>query len=110
MAGRSLKIRLIEDVFLERRHKMATVVIQKCKGKRGISYAVRYRDPLSGKKKHYKSYRKYKEAHQSANDLRSDLNPFLWTAGMAPLQTEPWCQSLFVVPFCYFFNPLHPLS
>ena len=53
---------------------MATVTIQKCKGKRGISYAVRYRDPLSGKKKHYKSYRRYKEAHQSANDLRALLD------------------------------------
>jgi len=53
---------------------MATVLVQKCIGKRGTTYAVRYTDPLSGRKKHYKSYKKYKLAHRAANDLRALLD------------------------------------
>ena len=30
---------------------MATVVIQKRKGKKGMAYAIRYGDPITGKKK-----------------------------------------------------------
>ena len=53
---------------------MATVVIQKRKGKKGMSYAVRYADPLTGRKKHFKTLKKYKEAQQTANDLRTLLD------------------------------------
>ena len=49
---------------------MATVVIQKRIGKKGTSYAIKYLDPVSGKKKHYKTLRKQKLAQQEANDLR----------------------------------------
>ena len=58
---------------------MATVVIQKRKGKKGMSYAIRYFDPISGKKRYYKTFKKYKEAQQQANDLRTLLD-----SGKAP--------------------------
>lgn len=53
---------------------MATVRIQKFKGKRGTTYAVRFRDPLTKKTKHYKSFKKRKDANQSANELRAMLD------------------------------------
>lgn len=53
---------------------MATVTIQKRKGMKGTSYAVKYRDPSTGKRKHYKSYRKFKDANQATNDLRTMLD------------------------------------
>jgi integrase len=53
---------------------MATVVIQKRKGKKGMSYAVRYADPITGKKKHFKTFKKQKEAQHAANDLRALLD------------------------------------
>ena len=53
---------------------MATVFIQTHKRKFGLSYCVIYRDPVTGKKKHYKSYRKKREANQSANNLRALLD------------------------------------
>lgn len=49
---------------------MATVFIQKRKGKDTISYAVRYKDPNTRENKYYHSYRKMKDAQQAANDLR----------------------------------------
>jgi len=58
---------------------MATVVIQKRKGKKGMSYAIRYRDPLTGKKKYYKTFKKQKEAQRAANELRAILD-----SGKAP--------------------------
>jgi len=53
---------------------MATVVIQKRKGKTGIGYAIRYAHPITGKKKHYKTVRKYKDAQNEANELRALLD------------------------------------
>ena len=42
--------------------------------KRSQSYAIRYGDPITGNKKHYKTFQKYKDAHQAANELRSILD------------------------------------
>jgi len=53
---------------------MATVVIQKREGKNGRSYAVKYRDPLTGGKKHYKTFNRMRDANQAANDLRAMLD------------------------------------
>ena len=53
---------------------MATVIIQKRETKTGNRYDVKYADPFTGRKKHYKTYRKYKEANAMANDLRSTLD------------------------------------
>lgn len=50
---------------------MATVVIQKRKGKNSVSYAVRYKDPSTRKTKYYNSYRRLKDAQQAANELRA---------------------------------------
>ena len=61
---------------------MATVLIQKRRGKRGISYRVQYRNPITGEKKHHKTFTKLKEAQQSANELRSVLD-----SGIIPEKT-----------------------
>ena len=53
---------------------MATVTIQKRTRKNGIRYLVSYKDPTTGKKKYYKTFYKYREAQQAANDLRSILD------------------------------------
>ena len=53
---------------------MATVVIQKRKRKSGIKYAVRYKDPITRKSNHYKTFLKMKEAQIAANDLRALLD------------------------------------
>lgn len=60
---------------------MATVVVQKREGKNGLSYAVKYRDPVTGRKKHYKTFKRLRDAQQSANDLRAMLD-----TGDAPKQ------------------------
>ena len=49
---------------------MATVVIQKRPRENGTSYVITYKDPNSGRKRYYKTYRKAKDARQAANDLR----------------------------------------
>jgi len=53
---------------------MATVTIQKRKRNKGVRYLVSYKIPMTGKKKHYKTFCKYREAQQAANDLRSILD------------------------------------
>jgi integrase len=53
---------------------MATVTIQKRKNIKGNSYVVTYKDPLTGKKKYYKTFNKHRIAQQEANDLRSILD------------------------------------
>jgi site-specific recombinase XerD len=53
---------------------MATVVIQKRKRKSHTSYMVSYRDPVSGRKRHYQTYWKSRLAQQAANDLRGLLD------------------------------------
>ncbi|MEN8231467.1 MAG: hypothetical protein ABFR35_02150 [Thermodesulfobacteriota bacterium] len=49
---------------------MATVVIQKRPRENGNSYVITYKDPNSGRKRYYKTFRKANEARQAANDLR----------------------------------------
>jgi integrase len=49
---------------------MATVRIQKYHGKRGTTYAVKYKDPLTKRTKHYKSFKRYKDANLAKNELR----------------------------------------
>ena len=39
-----------------------------------MSYHVSYKDPLTGKKKHYKTYHRLKDALTSANELRILIN------------------------------------
>jgi hypothetical protein len=53
---------------------MATVTIQKRTRKKGVRYLVSYKVPMNGKKKYYKTFGKYREAQQAANDLRSMLD------------------------------------
>jgi len=53
---------------------MATVFIQRHQKKKGISYNVQFRNPITGKKKHYKTFHKKREANQAANDLRAMLD------------------------------------
>jgi integrase len=53
---------------------MATVTIQKRENLKGNSYVVTYKDPLTGKKKYYKTFQKHRIAQQEANDLRALLD------------------------------------
>ena len=53
---------------------MSTVRIQKYKGKRGTTYAVKYKDPLTNQTRHYKSYKRRKDANEARNNLRSLLD------------------------------------
>jgi integrase len=53
---------------------MATVVIQKRPRENGTSYVITYKDPNSGRKRYYKTFRKAKDARQAANDLRYMLD------------------------------------
>jgi hypothetical protein len=56
MSGCSLKTGLRGNMPLERRiSPMATVFIEKREGKRGIKYAVRYKDPVTFKNKFFKT-------------------------------------------------------
>lgn len=72
MFGRSLKIKWPRNAFLnERKRTMATVVIQKRKGKAKMSYAVRYKGPNTRATRYYDSYRKLKDAQEAANELRN---------------------------------------
>ena len=77
---------------------MATVVIQKRKGKRGMSYAIRYGDPITGKKRYYKTFKKLKEAQLAANELRSLLDsgkmPKLAATKFNPLTFSQVAESL----------------
>ena len=49
---------------------MATVVIQKRQRQKGSSYVITYKDPATGKKQYYKTFRKKHDAVTSANELR----------------------------------------
>jgi len=49
---------------------MATVFIQKRKRKNNVSYIVNYNDPLSCKKKYFKTFTRQKNAQKAANYLR----------------------------------------
>ena len=50
---------------------MATVHIQTRNRKSGNSYVVYFKDPATSKLKYFKTFRKKKEAQQTANDLRT---------------------------------------
>ena len=49
---------------------MATVRIKRREGKQVPTYEVRYKDPLTGKWKHYQTFKKLKEAQRASNELR----------------------------------------
>ena len=53
---------------------MATVTIQKRENKNGNSYVITFKDPLTGKKKYYKTVKKHRIAQQEANNLRALLD------------------------------------
>ena len=53
---------------------MATVTIQKRIRKKGTTYPVYYKDPLTGKKKYYKTLQRFRDAQQAANELRALLD------------------------------------
>ena len=77
---------------------MSTVVIQKRIGKRGLSYAVIYTNPLTGKKIYYKTCKKAKDAQSEADDLRVLLNsgrlPENKKNGLNPLKFREVAESL----------------
>lgn len=62
---------------------MATVLIQRRRRKKGITYPVYYKEPLTGKKKYLKTFSRFKEAQQAANDLRALLD-----AGKQPAKRQ----------------------
>ena len=53
---------------------MATVTIQKRENMNSNSYVVTFKDPITGKKKYYKTFKKHRIAHQEANELRALLD------------------------------------
>jgi integrase len=53
---------------------MATVYILKHKTQKGYSHTIKYYDSLSKKKKYYKTFKKLRDAQQSANELRTALD------------------------------------
>jgi integrase len=53
---------------------MATVYIQKRTRKEGKSYAVKFADPLTGRKRHYATARRLRDAQTKANELRDLLD------------------------------------
>jgi integrase len=53
---------------------MSTVVIQKRQWKKGLTYSILYAHPLTGAKRYYRTCQKYKDAHKTANDLRTLLD------------------------------------
>jgi hypothetical protein len=68
--GCSLKIGSLRNAFLERRtYKMATVIIQKRMRSKGMRYPTYYKDPVTGRNKYYKTYRRLKDAQDAANEL-----------------------------------------
>ena len=62
---------------------MATVYIEKRKGKKWISYRLLYKDPATFKNHYYKTFRKFKEALKEAAMLRGILDH-----GQAPITTN----------------------
>jgi len=53
---------------------MATVNIVKRKRDKGMRYQVYFKDPYTGNKKYYKTFRRLKDAQQAENDLRALLD------------------------------------
>lgn len=53
---------------------MATVVIQKRTRSKGMSYPVYFKDPITGRNKYYKTYRRLRDAQDAANELRQLLD------------------------------------
>jgi integrase len=50
---------------------MATVLIQKRKRQNRFSHIIYYKDPLTGRRKYYKTFQRQKDAQQAANELRT---------------------------------------
>ena len=53
---------------------MATVTIQKRIRKNHTSYLINYRDPLTGEKRYFKTFKRLRDAQISANDLRAMID------------------------------------
>jgi integrase len=53
---------------------MATVVIQKRRRKRGVTYQIHYAHPITGQKKYYKTCGKLKEAQWEVDQLKALIN------------------------------------
>jgi integrase len=53
---------------------MANVFIQKYKGKRGTTYAVKYRDSFTKRCKHDSSFRRWQEANERVKELKTILD------------------------------------
>jgi integrase len=54
---------------------MATVTIQKrARKKKRTTYRVFFKEPMTGKKKYYKTFQRLRDAQQAANDLRALLD------------------------------------
>lgn len=62
---------------------MATVSIQRRQRRKGVTYPIYYKDPLTGEKRYYKTLPRFREAQQTANDLRGMLD-----AGKLPEKKE----------------------
>ena len=77
---------------------MATVTIQKRKRKSRNSYLVSYKEPLTGKKRHYKTFPRQREALKAANELRVLLDsgkmPEVSRTRLNPLTFEKVADSL----------------
>jgi integrase len=58
---------------------MATVVIQKRERQNRNSYVIHYKDPSTAKTKYYRTFKRFKDAQQAANELRNliDLGKIL---------------------------------
>ena len=80
---------------------MATVTIQKRKRKKGMSYLINFKVPLTGKFKYYKTFRKHQDAQREANELRALLDsgklPQLKQTKLDPLTFREVAESLFKV-------------
>ena len=62
-------------MFLDRSYRLWQQLLSKnVKIRMGNSYVVTFKDPLTGKKKYYKTFKKHRIAQQEANDLRALLD------------------------------------
>ena len=77
---------------------MSTVVVQKRIGKKGVSYAIQYTHPITGRKIYYKTLKRYKDAQNQARELRSLLDsgkiPDEKSNGINPLKFSQVADSL----------------
>ena len=72
---------------------MATVVIQKRERQNRNSYVIHYKDPSTAKTKYYKTFKRFKDAQQAANELRNLID--LGKIGYSEKQNEAQSSYLF---------------